>query len=473
MPRYGCDLPPHSVVTLSGQALPPQKAPPGPLPRALQGRPVEARRLGGQQRGGIFAAEDIPAGTVVLRERPFLTATLDEYADPSALLRRLQRGAPKDVWDGLRRLEACGEDVATPEGLRTALACNVFALAGEVLAFDAACHFNHSCTPNVHAYCGGSPPEAVLHTVADVPRGAELTLSYWRSEHGWGAAARRAALLQQKRFLCRCTACQGPDPGRPAPCPTPRCGGLALPRPARCAAGQGGVGWGCPRCGAEFPDGAARPEALREFTRAETALAAALEELAPDSAELPAGLRLCCALLGPLHWLSCRAAGALLAQSCGPATDGRTPPQLRAGGRAALLRGYAAWHRRWCAATGAAVAPQWAVGQLLSAGLLLAAHAPPEPGDRPAAAAALHAVLPWHCAIYGAAHRDSRRAADCLSALGGAPADSCGDCGGSCGRPECGDRAALAGWADACAPAPAAEAAFRRRVAVPLPVSVP
>eukprot|EP01062_Namystynia_karyoxenos_P008493 TRINITY_DN12991_c0_g1_i2.p2 TRINITY_DN12991_c0_g1~~TRINITY_DN12991_c0_g1_i2.p2 ORF type:complete len:223 (+),score=57.39 TRINITY_DN12991_c0_g1_i2:158-826(+) len=174
-----------------------------------------------------------------------------------------------------------------------------------------------------------------------------------------------------------------------------------------------------------------------------------------------------------LHWLSCRAAGALLAQTCGPAADGRTPPQLRAGGRAALLRGYAAWHRRWCAATGAAVAPQWAVGQLLSAGLLLAAHAPPEPGDRPAAAAALHAVLPWHCAIYGAAHRDSRRAADCLSALGGAPADSCGDCGGSCGRPECGDRAALAGWADACAPAPAAEAAFRRRVAVPLPVSVP
>ena len=140
--------------------------------------------------------------------------------------------------------------------------------------FVAGSKLNHTCTGATTFYDSGcslrsaadQPGDAEAEFVAtrDVAAGEELTLSYLLVGRLQSTAARRAALVETKGFLCACGRCAAePDWFRGLPCP--RCRGgvviaspppalpshLLLPLPLGAKGGSAGDWvWKCEECGA-------------------------------------------------------------------------------------------------------------------------------------------------------------------------------------------------------------------------------
>jgi len=74
--------------------------------------------------------------------------------------------------------------------------------------FDATCRINHSCEPNAAIVAVGDPfASATVCASRPIAAGEEVTIDYLACSEKAGAA-KRAELLEQYRFECRCAACQ-------------------------------------------------------------------------------------------------------------------------------------------------------------------------------------------------------------------------------------------------------------------------
>ncbi|CAM9471766.1 unnamed protein product, partial [Laminaria digitata] len=108
---------------------------------------------------------------------------------------------------------------------------NTFGLEGAL--HNRGSRFNHSCSPNCTRILLDGSSERSFITLAPVPEGGELTLSYLPSEmEAMGTVVRRRHLWLSRGFLCRCERCLQPqDDLRQVACPD--CAASLPPRTRR------------------------------------------------------------------------------------------------------------------------------------------------------------------------------------------------------------------------------------------------
>ncbi|KAJ7202596.1 hypothetical protein GGX14DRAFT_370187 [Mycena pura] len=205
---------------------------PVPVPRATtcsKGATFSIRPAGSaredRHRGlGVFAAQAIPAGGIILVERPVLVAPyiIGPGTQPpteselfAILLRRLsletaarvvalancRPAAECDDLVGIVRTNAIAITLAVPAGPHPELAAHrgVFLNASRC---------NHSCAPNARHDWDPTSLSLALTAVRPIPAGDEITVSYIPLEQP--LSARRALLQATYNFACACTACVRP-----------------------------------------------------------------------------------------------------------------------------------------------------------------------------------------------------------------------------------------------------------------------
>mmetsp|Transcript_23078 Transcript_23078/g.58835 ORF Transcript_23078/g.58835 Transcript_23078/m.58835 type:complete len:221 (+) Transcript_23078:367-1029(+) len=69
--------------------------------------------------------------------------------------------------------------------------------------YASACRFNHSCRPNAHAAWNAKRGAQVIHALADITTGSEISVSYLDNASGTRCAERQEEL----GFVCVCDAC--------------------------------------------------------------------------------------------------------------------------------------------------------------------------------------------------------------------------------------------------------------------------
>lgn len=210
------------------------------------GTGLEIRRT--KNRGwGLFATKAIPAGTVVLREKPLAairTLTLTVGGAPElteALSALAPAGSPdKTVHESLAdRLLDLGVNRAwlraffsrapkrvTVRDLAIAVCeANSFALGTIFTAtpflcglYDVGSLVNHSCEPNTLRFGTGTvSTEAVHRTLRDVAADDEITVTYLVGmDEVPHRSIRQAATKLHSEFVCRCSRCER-EAKQPAP----------------------------------------------------------------------------------------------------------------------------------------------------------------------------------------------------------------------------------------------------------------
>ena len=299
------------------------------MSKALELSPQEAACVVGTSDTGrsMVATRSIAPGEVVLREKPSLTweheevqglvsgfleapppvqlavldmatpsvdADLERIDDPAwrqeATASRLDRACDRHAlalglaagFDGARVLELI-------ETLLLVGDCNAHEFGKRVGLFPLAAIANHSCDPN----CGHSTRHGEMRFYATraIAEGEELTISYLGGLWSTGVRERRATLLREKLFYCRCARCRGADVCRGLHCLEETCGGVA------CQHGGDGGAWRCQRCGASHeddvmpaaPTASGRALAWHAARKAHATRLAAEQALADECAALSAG----------------------------------------------------------------------------------------------------------------------------------------------------------------------------------------
>ena len=154
----------------------------------------------------------VPAGAEGILLPPTLVATLHPYFLPEV---------SADVFSSLRNALCCNSFGAYRAG-----GAGREPIATAVLVF--ASYFNHSCDPNVVRVMTGTA-EARFYAARDIKKGEWVCISY--AEPDKPLAERRASLLKNYRFLCRCSRCEGGDEGECAWRLCNRCIGRGYLRP--------------------------------------------------------------------------------------------------------------------------------------------------------------------------------------------------------------------------------------------------
>lgn len=186
---------------------------------------------------GLFATEDIPRGTRILAETPFIYEPARDYGhflweqlsslNADQILRYTELSSTKDKVSSLRKL-----------GIRQRLQKKYHATSGDAL--DAAVddmiklhniyfnnaviidsrhdvetalfllysRVNHSCLPNVDNSFNATINKHTVHASKDIKAGEELFTSYIRAVNV--KADRQHRLQKQWGFQCQCRACHGP-----------------------------------------------------------------------------------------------------------------------------------------------------------------------------------------------------------------------------------------------------------------------
>lgn len=177
---------------------------------------------------GLFAADDIEAGTLIIQESPLLTTTREEAQSASehisipaqiGLLSAEDQRRLMDLYHNPSKLSEFAEyqgqpcDGAADIDLAVALAkfyTNAATIStGDLDAglFTTFCRMNHSCAPNTS--WGYDHISRMMHVYAarDIKQGEELTDSYTTLAQ---PRARRLKELANWGFRCGCAVCEGP-----------------------------------------------------------------------------------------------------------------------------------------------------------------------------------------------------------------------------------------------------------------------
>ncbi|KAJ7113161.1 hypothetical protein C8R44DRAFT_631204 [Mycena epipterygia] len=174
----------------------------------------------------MFAAQNIPAGGLILVERPVLVApyviglpAVPESALYAALLRRLspetaarfmalencKPEAECDALEGIVRTNALAITLPVPAGPHPELATHR-------AVFLNASRCNHSCGPNARWHWDPQSFSLSLEALRPIAAGQEITVAYITPLDP--RSARRAQLKAQYAFSCRCAHCALPHSQR-------------------------------------------------------------------------------------------------------------------------------------------------------------------------------------------------------------------------------------------------------------------
>lgn len=194
---------------------------------------VEQREVDGER--GLYARVALPAGSVVLTERPHIVHSEDDDVAGTmaalVLARKLLNratglrpapGAPRDGGDDAKAAamwlrEMKGVSEADAMAAHAAVINNAFQTRIEGikdpigLIYERVSMLNHSCWPN----CTLTPVEAAsgrarVYTLDEVPAGAQLTICYQDELATLPRSERRAFLATLFGFECGCSRCAQP-----------------------------------------------------------------------------------------------------------------------------------------------------------------------------------------------------------------------------------------------------------------------
>ena len=157
---------------------------------------------------GMFATINIPKGTRILAEKPFLTFA------KSPELSLSDRYAPNEVSEAFGRLPDskrlkymqlhCPKRTDCSVLVRTYEA-NCYEMgSGDCVCIDAS-RINHSCIPNAHYSWNDIIRRLTVHAVKDIREGEEITISYCS---GFCNLKERRRKLKPYVFTCLCPACR-------------------------------------------------------------------------------------------------------------------------------------------------------------------------------------------------------------------------------------------------------------------------
>lgn len=186
---------------------------------------------------GLFAVEDIPRGTRILAETPFIYEPARDYGhflweqlsslSPDRMLRYTELSSTQDKVSSLRRLgirqrlqkkhhSISGDamDVAVEDMIKLH---NIYFNNAVIIdsrddmetgPFLLYSRVNHSCLPNVDNSFNATINKHTVHANQDIKAGEEIFTSYIRAVNC--KADRQTRLREQWGFQCRCRACYGP-----------------------------------------------------------------------------------------------------------------------------------------------------------------------------------------------------------------------------------------------------------------------
>ncbi|CAE7790170.1 set5 [Symbiodinium sp. CCMP2592] len=171
---------------------------PGAKARAIIGfREVDGKGI------GVIALSAIPAGGLLLRERPALCIGSKAPRPPAALRKAI--------------LELCDAYADRPEEktLEGVLATNALprgAKSEETVLCLLASRFNHSCSPNAEYLWVEESQVEEVRAVRAVQPGEELCVNYFGDAVKLPRTARQEQLRAGFRFECRCSVCVAASP---------------------------------------------------------------------------------------------------------------------------------------------------------------------------------------------------------------------------------------------------------------------
>jgi hypothetical protein len=219
----------------------------------------EIRKLEGKGNG-IVATEPIKAGAVIHHEQPLMRLTpeclkeyngvapkgIDKLLAAMSFFRKQMTPEQQDKYlslhggqttgphaDNLRplveMLSVGGKSLSDTDkvqniGVALVMSNNAFGTDDDVLIYETASRFCHSCESNCTYTLHGS--EIIVQTLVSVQAGEELTLDYNPSRRLQPTHVRRLKWLEVKDFTCHCPRCDAPgDDTRQLHCHDPECPG--------------------------------------------------------------------------------------------------------------------------------------------------------------------------------------------------------------------------------------------------------
>lgn len=311
---------------------------PGALPELvaqLSGGLLEVRCISGAGRC-LVATRPILAGTVLFKEKPFVTMKMhgpnilvgeskrlseQVKSDPArrALVEELYSGGllSSTYYD---RLDADYQGDAWFRQWSRMWNLNAFSYHHSNRGlFLAGSLFNHSCDPTACYQAVAGQSAAVFRCIQSVPAGGELTVDYTTTTNP-SVKARQDQLRREKLFECSCAVCRAPDHSRAIRCQDKECAGYVKPGAAASTAEATRTEWSCDACGRVWPE-SDLPLALESW----------LLELAVDHDQqfssyphdhFLATLHLCVEVLSPKHWTCFFVASRLLESASSKAGSG-------------------------------------------------------------------------------------------------------------------------------------------------------
>ncbi|GIQ86324.1 hypothetical protein KIPB_008156 [Kipferlia bialata] len=160
---------------------------------------------------GLYATQDIPQGTLLLRETPVIQIKTEDVEPLDevdvALAKVLPTLSPTDR-DAFHALSRAGRDSDEALDIFNSNAFEVQVDGMDRLAlFLTGSRFNHSCAPNVNRDWDPDEQCMSFYAICDVKQGEELCTFYARPLETY---AERQRYLTTLGFVCHCSRC---DPG--------------------------------------------------------------------------------------------------------------------------------------------------------------------------------------------------------------------------------------------------------------------
>lgn len=163
---------------------------------------------------GVIATRQISVGTLVLSERPIIQVASSTYQANLAhlVLAQLQKLDSHDR-EGFLALRNTHEQMLPIEGIfkTNAIPLGRGSSAGGI--FLQCSRFNHSCTANAAYHWDANQKRERVFAIREINPEEEIVVSYL-SEDVWALPTkeRKARILQEFGFQCRCARCENNDP---------------------------------------------------------------------------------------------------------------------------------------------------------------------------------------------------------------------------------------------------------------------
>lgn len=158
---------------------------------------------------GVVALLNIPAGTRITKEAPYMIMTAGNPSEVDTNITKALTKLDEKQRSAFQSLH--NADPSHPCANYAIFNTNALPLgvnSPKAAVYPTLCRINHSCLPNAHHSWNENLKMETFHALRNIRRGEEVTIAYTVD----GPRAQRRALLQNKfGFECQCEACGASD----------------------------------------------------------------------------------------------------------------------------------------------------------------------------------------------------------------------------------------------------------------------